>query len=260
MKTVNSIILTLLISGCGYIEYSPWQSDPEVKNLTAKHLAKLENTNSDEFTPFSFALTGDSQAVVEHFANAIDVINYRSDISFTALAGDITDAGLMKEYELVYRAIAQADKPILTVVGNHDGLSNSKKIYKEMFGPTDYSFVYRDIKFIMWNNNGYEWDVDMEFLRRELDTTQRTIVISHQPPNGGALSDYQEAVWQELRSSDSLTASLHGHVHRFSFEIEGDVPIYTVDRVTNSHFAVIEVTDSGIFIQNCTPLCGEVLK
>lgn len=255
MKLILSA--ALLLSGCGYMDYSPWSSNPEHKNLTAKHLARLERTNTDEFEPFKFVLTGDSQAVVEHMFNVVDVVNRQSDVAFIALAGDITDAGLLKEYNLIYRVVEESKKPLLTVVGNHDGLNNSKKIYREMFGPLNYSFVYKNIKFIMWNNNEYEWDTDFEFLEKELDSGHRSIIIAHQPPDGGTLSDAQEERWQNIRTRDNYAASLHAHYHKFSFRVEDGVPIYVVARVTDTMFATVTVTEDEVLIQNCTPLCAE---
>lgn len=256
---MKSLITLVLLSGCGRpMEYSPWASNPTDKNLTAKHLARLEASNTEEFEPFKFVLTGDSQAVVEHMSDVIGLVNNMKDVSFITLAGDITDRGLNKEYEFIGRAIEESVKPLLTVVGNHDGLNNSKKIYSEMFGPLNYSFIYKNIKFVMWNNNPYEWYVDLEFLSKELSSGHRTIVIAHQPPLGGSLSDDREALWSDIRDEyHNLIASLHGHTHKTSFRMEKDLPIYTVARVTGTKFGLVTVTESQVLIQDCTPICNK---
>ena len=259
------IFLFLVLLSCGTPEFSPWESKTKYKNLTAKNLAQL---GEGEPKSFKFALVGDSQVVAGHLDEARQLID-RSDLDFTAIAGDITDRGLLREWNWIGDIAARFNNPFLTVVGNHDGLNNGNKIYKEMFGPLNYSFEYNGIKFVMWNNNAYEWAIDYGWLEREVeDSKLPVIMISHQPP-GRDLDDR----WQDLRRSGKIVASLHGHVHRYSHRTEIypdestivgapediEVEVYTVDRVTGGHYGIIEVIRENdnirIGIQNCSPLC-----
>ena len=249
-----SILFLLFLTSCGSLEYSPWQSDPPTRDLTAKHLAWLDRSN-DSFTPFKFVLSGDSQAVIGHFDNMIQVSNALSDIDFVTVAGDLTDLGFNKEFELFNKALKNSNKPVITVVGNHDGLNNGDKLYTQMFGPLNYTFMYKDVKFIMWNNNAYEWQVDFDFLETELKSNTRTILIAHQPPYAGTLTPTQESRWRKIRKNPNLIASLHGHQHRQFFSKEDGLPIFIVERVTNSNFAIVEVTSSGVKISGCSSLC-----
>ncbi len=253
---IRMLPLLLLLGGCGQPEYSPWQSNPPETDLTAKHLGWLDSTNG-EFKPFKVALVGDPQAVIGDLHNVGEVINARSDIDFTLVAGDITDRGLRTEFVWVTNVIKEFDRPVLTVVGNHDGLANGPKLYSEVFGPLNYSFIYKDIKFIMWNNNAYEWNVDMDWLESEVNSFDKVVVVSHQPP-GETAYKFDEERWAKIRESPNMIASLHGHVHHYAFKREGDLPIYTVDRVMNSHYGTITFDYDGIKFENCDSTCREV--
>lgn len=252
------IYLCLVLCGCGNIEYSPWQSNPPNDNLTAKHLARLAAQENISDKSFKVAIVGDPQAVVGSLDKAVGIINARDDIDFTLLVGDLTDRGMMQEFVWIDRVVAKLEKPILTVVGNHDGLNNGKKIYEHMFGPFDYSFVYQDVKFVMWNNNAYEWRVNMDWLEQEVNSYHRIIIVAHQPPGDGALTNEEERRWKDIRRSPNVIASIHGHVHRFDFQKEEGLPIYTVDRVLDAHYGVLSVADDKLIFENCSPICKAV--
>lgn len=250
--------LILSISGCGGpMQYSPWQSNPPNNDLTAKHLNELSKADTGVYEEFKIAILGDPQAVIGHLDRAASVINSRGDIDFTVIVGDITDRGMQQEFIWINDVLSKFNKPILTVVGNHDGLNNGKKLYAEMFGPFNYSFIYKDVKFVMWNNNAYEWSVDVEWLAREVESHHRVVVLSHQPPGDGALSSAQEQRWKEIRQHPNLIASIHGHVHHYNFRQEDALPIYTVDRVTGSHYGTVTFGEELRF-HNCAPVCEEV--
>lgn len=251
------LTLFTLLCGCGAPQYSPWQSNPPSYDLTAKHLGWLATQDAGQEV-FTLAVIGDPQAVVGSLDRAIEIINYRSDVDFTVIVGDLTDRGLLQEFIWVDRTIAKSQKPVLTIVGNHDGLSNGKKLYQQMFGPVNYTFFYKDVKFVMWNNNGYEWQVDVDWLDNEVRSYHRVIVIAHQPPRDGALSEDQERQWERIRQYPNLIASIHGHVHRFDFKKEGSLPIYTVDRVTNAHYGTVSVSKDQVVFENCFPVCSLV--
>lgn len=244
----------ILLLSCGQPEYSPWQSNPEDTSLTKKNLNRLGDGGS--FTPFSVAITGDPQVAPGALDDVRKAVN-TSDVAFTVILGDITDRGLLREWRWVGEVIDRFNEPVLTVVGNHDGLNNGDKIYKEMFGPLNYSFIYKDIKFVMWNNNAYEWKVDIDWLEGEVLSHDKVVVLSHQPPWSGTLSDSVESRWKKIREYDGYIASLHGHVHRYSYQ-PGQPPVYTVDRVTGTHFGRITFTNYSILLENCKPFCRRV--
>ena len=100
----------------------------------------------------------------------------------------------------------------------------------------------------MWNNNYYEWGApDFEWLEKELDSGIRSVVISHQPPGSGTLSEEHEERWKELRYLTNYVYSIHGHVHHYSYKYEDDTNtgIFTVDRVDKG-YGIIYFTDDEI--------------
>jgi Icc-related predicted phosphoesterase len=251
-------LLILLLTACGAPEFSPWQTNTEYNDLTAKHLAWLDSIDG-EFEPFTVGISGDPQAVVGHLRRVIDITNIRSDIKFLTILGDITDLGLRREWIWVGDSIEQSNKPVLTVVGNHDGLSNGHEIYKKMFGAFNYSFTHKDVKFVMWNNNLYEWgQPDFEWLQHEVESHHRVVVMSHQPPYSGTLTDEHEDRWLEIRRNTNMIASLHGHVHHGSLTYEDNLPIYTVDRVTGSHYGTMTIHEDHVTFEDCVSICGVV--
>lgn len=224
--------VSLLLAACG--GYTPWQSDSKHHDLTRKHLAKLEQGKYLE--PFTFAIVGDSQVRIEGFNKARKRIN-GVDVDFTVILGDITDRGLREEWNWVGDIIYKFHKPVLTVVGNHDGLAKGKHIYRDMFGDLNYSFYYNGVKFVMWNNNHYEWDIDLDWLDRETNY-HPSIVLSHQPPYAGTLKDYQEERWLQIRQKPEIIASTHGHMHGFTNYEEEGLPIFVVDDVARGSYGL----------------------
>jgi predicted phosphodiesterase len=190
-----------------------------------------------------------------------DIVINDSGAEFTLVLGDLTDRGLQQEFNWFADIVKRFDKPVLTVVGNHDGLSKGKDIYREMFGEFNYSFIYRDIKFIAWNNNPYEFNApDLGWLRDEVESHSRVIVYAHQPPYGGSITDAQEAEWKEIRQSPNMIASIHGHTHKFNYYVEAGtgVPVYTTSRVENTKFGYMEIKADGVVFSECSPECREV--
>lgn len=232
-------LLTLLI-GCGGV--SPWEAEPNYRDLTNKHLSNLHDTGHLE--PFNFSIVGDSQVGLEGFNNARKRIN-QQDTSFTVILGDLTDRGLKKEWDWVGNIVEKFDRPVLTVVGNHDGLSNGKELYREMFGPLNYSFYYNGVKFVMWNNNHYEWNIDLDWLEIEANYYP-TIILSHQPPYSGTMTDEQEARWFEIRHNGNVISSVHGHMHHFYETNEDGLPIFTVERVEHGAYGIGKFENSEI--------------
>lgn len=251
------ILLTLILISCGSPEYSPWQDDPnKPSNLTQRHLDNLKDL---PFKPFTVALTADPQVVIGHMDDVRKSVN-RTNAEFSLIMGDLTDRGLMREWNWLTSVISRFDKPVLTVVGNHDGIGRGQDIYSELFGNYNYSFIYRDIKFVAWNNNVYEWGApDLDWLEKQIESHDRVVVFSHQPPHSDTLTSSQRARWKEIRHSPNLIASIHGHTHTFSYHIEKDteVPIYIAERVKDNHFGLIRIEEDGVKFFNCYPDCRE---
>lgn len=246
------------MTACGVPEFSPWQTKVDSHNLTAKHLSWL-SSNKSFSNSFKIVLTGDPQAVVGYLRKVIRETN-NLQVDFITILGDLTDLGLRREWIWIDQTISKSNKPVLTVVGNHDGLTEGDDIYQSMFGSFNYSFMHRGYKFVMWNNNFYEWgDPDFEWLEQEVLSEDNVIVMSHQPPYSGTLKQHHEDRWKQIRKHTNYKASLHGHLHHFGYKFEEDTDthVYTVDRVTGTHFGTLTIGDNLTF-ENCRPECEVV--
>lgn len=253
------LLIGLFLSSCGLPEFSPWQESVPESNLTQKHLDWLKENEGDSDS-IKIAITGDTQAVIGHFRDIINITN-DSDFDFIVVLGDLTDLGLRQEWMWFGNSIAKSTKPVLTVVGNHDGLAAGDSMYRKMFGDLNYSFTYRGVKFIMWNNNYYEWgDPDFEWLEKETTTPMSVVIMSHQPPGSGTLKDHHEKRWKKIRDRSNVVASIHGHQHSYGYVVEdGGTQVYTVERVIDEHFGMVEIGKSVVF-SNCKPKCERVTK
>ena len=216
------IFLMLCFGACSdSFEFSPNQvfDQDSAINLNAKNLARLDTMPGDDTVTFAFV--GDSQRFYDELERFIDTVNTIEEIDFVLLAGDISDFGLLEEFELVHEQLSGLNKPYFGVVGNHDVVARGEEIFERMFGPLNYAFTYRSIKFVAHNTNGKEYPdeavPDMNWLRSALvtdDAARNLVAVSHVPPFS---SDFNEDLEHEytalLSETPALLLSLHGHVH-----------------------------------------------
>jgi len=163
-------------------------------------------------------------------------------VSFSLILGDLTDRSLRDEFLWVADVVKEARHPILTVVGNHDGLIYGEEIYTEVFGALNYAFVYRGVKFVMWNDNPFEWGYpDFPWLEEQIASHPRVVIVAHQPP--GAIERFPEAndQLQTVLSNPNVLGSVHGHTHEYGFETISGKPVMTVARVIDTTYAVMHL-------------------
>src|SRR5690606_13733173 len=139
--------------------------------------------------------------------------------------GDISDFGLAKEFIWVNEIMSELKAPYVTVVGNHDLLANGPKVYKRMFGPLNFSFMYAGVKFLFFDSNSREYSFnglipDMNWIREELADTSsydEAILVSHIAPFDGDFDPVLREQYAELMAgNEKVKLSLHGHQHSFS--------------------------------------------
>ncbi|MDQ3233918.1 MAG: metallophosphoesterase [Pseudobdellovibrionaceae bacterium] len=249
----------ILLSACSE-RLTPWAITVpgEYKNLTDRNLAKVRALPEPTW-PIRIALMGDPQGTPHDLDQVVDRINDREDVSFVLVLGDLTDYGLQHEYIWAARALEQLEVPALTVVGNHDAIAHGKLIYQDMFGPFDYTFSYAGLKFVMFNNNQFEFgDTDFSWLQQQID--ENSITASHIPPVVDAHREEQVELWKGNNSKAQILASLHGHrggkTDFFSFE-EG-IPYYVVPKVEGVRYSLMTINeDRSIRFDLCHHTCSE---
>ena len=101
-------LCSIFINACS-MESSPWDVnvDAEYQDLTRKHLDALYARDPivNDDGDFTFAIVGDPQGTPADFKAAIDEINRHDNVNFILILGDMTDYGLLHEYEWAAQVI-----------------------------------------------------------------------------------------------------------------------------------------------------------
>jgi len=223
MRNTIALLFALTVVSCDLFEYSPNQTFDRNSphNLNATNLERLQSAPVDDTVTIAFV--GDSQRWYDNVDKFVDKINTIQDVDFVLLSGDISDFGLLNEYEWLHRSFSRLRAPYFAVIGNHDVVANGENVFKEMFGPINDSFVYDSIKFILHNTNGREFPnvnvPDLVWLQDQFKVENDAKVkyfvgVSHVPPMDGDFKQELVSPYTQLFSSQpGFLLSLHGHIH-----------------------------------------------
>lgn len=210
------------IVGCrDSFEFSPNQvfdDDSEV-GINAKNLQWLQSLPQDDTVTIAFV--GDSQRFYDELTDFIDTVNNIPSVDFVLLAGDISDFGLLEEFEIISEIFEGMNKPYFGVIGNHDVVAKGEQVFERMFGPLNYSFNYGGVKIVAHNTNSKEYNngkvPDLNWIQSQLvksDSAQYFLPVSHVPPYSDdfdkALEGRYTAMFEE---TPGLLMSLHAHIH-----------------------------------------------
>jgi len=245
------LVVLLLASSCeNYFEVSPYSADvrSHMKNTHIQHLADIEEMGSNDSGEFKFAVLNDSHYNYNDLGDAVSIINSRTDIDFVIINGDFADHGYLKEYEMFYDIVKKLNKPYLTVIGNHDYLTNGGKIYRKMFGEPNKRFIYNNNLIVLFDNVFWESDIDVDFnwLEESLKNSGQYLnrfVICHIPPFDGQFTAETELLYNSLMKNYNVDYSIHGHVHSYSLAdyYNNGVMYLTVESIMDKEFAVVSV-------------------
>ena len=207
------------LAGCW--QPTPFGVDPDEHDLNARAVAELSEYDSN--AP-RFVAIGDTHRAYDELAQAMRGVAGQPEIDFVAYVGDASDLGLQQELEWTQEALAQAGKPTLVAIGNHDALSSGRDVYREMYGATDFSFEWAGVKWIFFNSNTLEFAgvvPSFGWLRQQLATRpagQPTVLFTHRPPLGAEDRDgRQERAYRELFAEHPITLFVNGHSRQFRY-------------------------------------------
>lgn len=257
-KYLLLVFLSQVLPACSDAwEYSPNQKFDKnsPRDLNAKNLDRLYSTVNDD--TITIAFVGDSQRFYNEVDKFIEKSNSIKSIDFVLLAGDISDFGLLQEFEWIADRLSKLDKPYLMVIGNHDIVANGEEVYKRMFGPPNQSFVYDSVKFILHNTNSLEYRgnsvPDLDWLSKELSQSEDVkyqIAVSHIPPysNSDFKEDLEVPYTRLFAETPNLLASLHGHVHnhRDHFPYQDGVRYLTSYSFDKRSFVILKIINGNI--------------
>lgn len=239
MKTITTYLtlaVCLIIVSCNKLtDFSPYDANISKRNLNEENILRIQNEvqKTDSIT---FIAISDTHANYSDLKAAVSKINELGGTDFVVVCGDLTNYGLSKEFQDYYDYISRLNEPFVTLIGNHDYLSNGKLIYTKMFGPTNFTFdigKYRFVLFddIVWENNNSEPDfswLSSSFVQKDSSTN---IVLMHIPLWANELGpDYGNKL-KSILEENSVSYTISGHEHNFK----------TVDLSGHSYLVLPEI-------------------
>lgn len=254
------LILALVAFGCDDVfEFSPYQANVKQvdKNQTSYNhetLGKSETKNNDTLY---IALMADSHYNYYELEKAVNKINTINP-DFTVHLGDLSDKGLLKEYEFYSKYVSELKKPVFTCIGNHDYLSSGGKIYKQMFGDYNFSFQHRGFKFIFFDATTLESGKkpDFDWLENEVADSTPKILLSHIPPWDDQYSKTDTEIFKELTANSNIILSIHGHHHNFNFgqELNSELVFLVPGSVDKGNICLLKLYGKNEFSFNLLPI------
>lgn len=258
------ILICSAFLACHELEYSPNQKFDRNSptELNAKNLKKLQENEHLSDDTVRFILTGDTQRSYDQAVDLIALANKYPKLDFVLLNGDISDFGLLKEMETITKIYEKLQVPYITIIGNHDLVANGSYVYKRMFGELNFSFIYKNIKFICHDTNSREYHFngkipDLDWLSEELKTDSTiygVISVGHVPPRSDDFDPALKRPYESLLNrTPKFIASLHSHenTNDIYYPFPDGVPFIVSNAVTNRQFLYVEIAN-GKLIKNET--------
>ena len=261
------LVSSLFIGSCGY---SPWETEIDCKDYyqdNLQRLAQIEAATPGQLA-FGVALLADLHNELSDIKAAVERINQRDDVAFALILGDITDQGLAVGFEWACKALADLKVPRFYVIGNHDSISFGKEIFRENFAPFDYAFTYKDVKFILYNDNVFEFPdaPDYAFLEKEAaiqpgEIRRQTLGASHVPPDSSVRTEEDAATLRLFLFDHDFNLTLHGHHNKFFYWLdEFGTPHYITSKIDDGKYGMLFVAeDDQLSLQNCAATCTDAI-
>lgn len=226
LKGISFIVFLFLCSACELIDYHPYDGRLDTDNeINRNNIMRIESICQQKDT-VRFVMMGDTNRSYDENEDFVKKINQRTDIDFVIHGGDMADFGMKKEFQWTHEIMSRLHVPYVAVIGNHDIIGNGDRVYKAMYGDTNFSFIAGNTKFVCLNTNAIEYDYsvavpDFGFLREEITDSltvyDRTVVVMHAPPGNEQFNNNVKEVFQEyIKRFPSLQFCLHAHTHSVS--------------------------------------------
>lgn len=253
---LRSLILQMciLLTTCDFIEFHPYdiRKSEGLSDINNSNIARIEAADDDSDT-IRFAFMGDTQRFYDETAAFVREINQQEDIDFVIHGGDITDFGMSKEYIWIHEIMKDLKVPYVAVVGNHDMVGHGKEIYKNMYGDFNFSFKFRQTRFICLNTNALEADKktpipDFDYMQTFINDTvgiERTIVVMHSPPYNVQFRNQSVRHFKEvLEEYNNLIFCLYAHIHHLEEKqfFRNGLHFYGCDDISGRNYLLFTIT------------------
>lgn len=218
------LLVCLILISCDVFEFHPYDIRKTLGSydLNNANIARIEQSDDQDDT-IRFVFMGDTQRFYDETAAFVSAVNQRDDIDFVIHGGDITDFGMSKEYLWINDLMKKLRVPYVALIGNHDVVGHGKIVYENIYGDLNFSFKFRNTRFICLNTNALEFDYstpvpDFDYMSGFIADTvdvNRTIVVMHAPPydvqfNNNAVVTFNNI----LEQYNNLQFCLHAHTHK----------------------------------------------
>lgn len=245
--------ITLLLPSCGdLIEYSPYDADVKTTNQNNVNISRILNAPLPADS-LIIAVISDTHANHTNLNDAIKFINRLTDISFVVINGDITNWGLAKEYKDFYSDISKLKVPSITVIGNHDYLSNGAIIYNRLFGAPNFSFVFGNQKIVVFDNVVWEkgnHSPDFDWLESKLphDENQTSILFTHIHPWDPQLENGYAERMLSIIEKNKVLINVFGHGSNPRFEVMNKRQYLVVPKIAVRAMTRLSIaSDTAVF-------------
>lgn len=245
-----ALICLASIISCGKFVVSPYVSNTHSARENSKQLKNIQTQESSANDTFKIAVISDTHNYYDELKKQVDYINSRkAEYEFVIVGGDLTNLGLLREFEAAKSFLDDLEIPYVSVVGNHDLLSNGSSIFDQMFGPKNFAFTYRQTKFVLFNNNNWESSgrvPDLGYVESELasSTSMNHILVAHvSPEDDKRWTKEEKDEMRALVDTYNVDYFLNGHDHN-----PGEGPFGNATRVTigaSSKGKILEVNISN---------------
>lgn len=219
-----------LWSGLIYLLSCASQTIPEERFTDSEQLSKptVDVTLADS-EKFTFAAVGDLHILGGNTTRFEKILDGAKNVGaqFLICLGDIADKGDRIEV-LSYRAAIEEKNwagKIFPVIGNHDVFGGGWAHFKELNGPSHYTFTIGNSKFIVIDTaDGTVSESETAWFEQELQATRpkHLFVLSHYLPTVPGITTYlrisneSEATrLMKLAKEANVTAWLGAHYHSF---------------------------------------------
>ncbi len=255
-------VLSILTACSEAFEYSPYQVNVKSseKGQTTRNLKRIAEIDQGSFKPFKIALFGDTHTFYDDFEDIVSKLNARDDFDFAIHLGDITSSAINREFQWYSDIINRMKKPVITIIGNHEYLSNGYYVFEEMYGPTNFTFVYNNCKFVIFDDIIWEKNVadpDFEWFDENLTNDNNythVIPFSHIPPWDQQFSYGNELAFNYMLHENGVEYSFHGHTHQYMDErryesVLGNVRYITTEAANDRGYLIVTVHKDSLQIE-----------
>lgn len=253
MTALRAFFIAFLAFGCGKFTLSPYLADVDNTKLNQGQTSRIEALSAAGSDSFKVAVVSDTHNYYDELAEQVEFINKRSsEYAFVIIGGDLTNLGLYREFETSKKILGRLRIPYVTAIGNHDLLSNGGDVFEQMFGPRDFAFVFRQTKFVVFNNNNWESSgkvPDLGFIENELasSVSQNHVLIAHVSPDDK--DRWSEEDKQEMRSlvnTYNVDYFLNGHDHNPLGGTFGNASRITIGASNKGKVLELRISNAGV--------------